>query len=279
VALVGVGYRRQLARWILSNPPDIHSVEITAEHFFDSGDDILRTLSAAYPLYVHGLGLSLGTPGPIDSATLDNFAGVVKIADPEWISDHVAFTRTDEVDLGHLNPIQPSIETLKVIADHAIEISERCNKRLILENITSHLELKGELSEPEFLNRLCEKSGCGLLLDVTNLFINSRNHRFDPRTWLSELDPSNIVQLHVTGYSLINGVWEDFHAEPIQDDLWELIYEALDYAPVQVLALERDTNFPDARELEDELRKLEGAVANHRSDDGSGTPADRRLPT
>lgn len=101
------------------------------------------------------------------------------------------------------------------MVEHAQEVSERCGKPLILENISSHLLLTGEMSETDFLNRLCERAGGGLLLDVTNLFINSKNFGFNSSTCLHELDPQHIVQLHVVGYSVRDGQWEDFHAEPI----------------------------------------------------------------
>lgn len=268
---IGVGYRRELAQWIASRPPEVGCLEITAEHFFGAGKGQLRELSRDYPLFVHGLGLSLGTPGPLDQSTLDNFAAVVEAAKPEWISEHIAFTRTNEVDLGHLNPIRPSRETLAVLSDHAVEVSERCDRPLILENITSHLQLDGDLCETEFLNQLCERAGCGLLLDVTNLFINSRNHRFNAGRWLRELEPRHIIQLHVTGYSIRDGRWQDLHAEPIQDDLFELIREVLDYAPVQSIIIERDANFPCNDELIHDLKKLDAAFEVARSDNSVGT--------
>lgn len=102
--LIGVGYRAGLKAWIDANPPEIQCLELTAEHFFDGpAEDQLVSLRARYPLFVHGLGLSLGTPGPPDRDTLNQFCRVVEVADPEWISEHVAFTRSHDVDLGHLN--------------------------------------------------------------------------------------------------------------------------------------------------------------------------------
>jgi hypothetical protein len=200
---------------------------------------------------VHGLGLSLGTPGPLRS---ENFERVVRAADPMWISEHVAFTRTAEVDLGHLNPVRPDHETLRIMADHARELAARCGKPLILENITTHLRVRGPMSETEFLNRLCERAGCGLLLDVTNLYINSRNHGFDPAPWLREIEPSNIVQLHVVGYSTEEGRWQDRHACAIQPELLDLVRAVLDYAPAKAVIVERDENIP--ADLSDELEAL-----------------------
>lgn len=266
---VGLGYRRELARWIGTRPPEVGCLEITAEHFFEGGADHLRALAQDFPLFVHGLGLSLGTPGTLDEETLARFAQVVEWAQPEWISEHIAFTRSSEVDLGHLNPIQPTREMLGVVAAHAREVAERCRKPLILENVTSHLRLEGEMSEPEFLNRLCEQADCGILLDVTNLLINARNHRFDPVVWLHELNPERIVQLHVVGYSVRDGHWEDFHAAPIQEDLWALIDEVLAYAPVRSIIIERDSNFPNSRQLAGELERLETALGGARPDHGT----------
>ena len=272
--VVGVGFRYPLGSWIESHPGEIECLEITAEHFFDAGEKRLRALREKMPLYVHGLGLSLGTPGPLDRETLDNFVRVVAIADPEWISEHVAFTRSNEVDLGHLNPVRPDRETLKRIADHVREVSERCGKPMIVENITSHVRLRGEMSEPEFLNELCAAAGCGLLLDVTNLYVNARNHRFDARAWLREIEPGNIVQLHVVGYSVRDGRYEDFHAEPIQPDLRGLIRDVLATAPVRAVIVERDSHFPPAVEFAAELRSLEHDWERNGSHDGTGAAAE-----
>ena len=253
---VGLSYRSALGGWIRSKPEEIQCLEIIAEHFFDGPDDLLVSLRNSYPLFVHGLGLSLGTPGPLDRETLEHFERVVRRADPEWISEHVAFTRSNEVDLGHLNPIAPTKASLQILADHARELSEACGKPLILENITSFLQLPGEMPETEFLNRLCELADCGLLLDVTNLWINSRNHRFDPLTWLEELQTPKIMQLHVVGYSHSQGIWRDAHGESIQDEIYELTSEVLKRFPVRAIIIERDVALPPVEQFQAELLQL-----------------------
>ena len=169
----------------------------------------------------------------------------------------VAFTRTAEIDLGHLNPVPLTRAMLETIIQHAREVSDRCGRRMLLENITSHVRLAGDLAETDFFNTLCERSGCKLLLDVTNLFINSRNHDFDPLTWLREIEPQNIVQLHIVGYSRQGIRYADSHAAPIQEELIELAREVIRYAPVQAVILERDEDFPDINGLEVEVAKLQ----------------------
>lgn len=254
--LVGVGYRRELARWIAARPAEIGCVEITAEHFFDRDLEPVRALSRDYPLFVHGLGLSLGTPGPLDRATFEAFARVAAAADPLYVTEHVAFTRTRDVDLGHLNPVAPTPENVRVVADHAREVMDRCGRPMLLENIASPLALKGTLPEPEFLNRICDSAGCGLLLDVTNLFVNSRNRRDDPMEWLGAIEYRNVRQLHVVGYTQREGRWHDMHAEPIQKDLFDLIREVLNRTSPAGVIVERDENIPAPRELSAELEAL-----------------------
>ena len=273
VPLVGVGYRGPLENWISTEPDIVGCLEITAEHFFDGGRDRLAWLADRFPLFVHGLGLSLGTPGPLDQATLGEFKRIVDTARPMWISEHIAFTRSEETDLGHLNPIPTSRRSLAVMVDHAKELSDVCQRPLILENITSHITLKGELSEPQFLNELCDRTGCGLLLDATNLFINSRNHRFDPLQWLDELNLSNVVQMHVVGYSFHDGVWSDHHGAAIQDELFELVEYIVARSPVRAVIIERDAHFPPITEIESELRRLEEVCESARLHNRTGTTA------
>lgn len=263
MTLIGVGYRRELAGWIDSSPAEIQCLEITAEHFFDGGHDRLGALADRYPLFVHGLGLSLGTPGPLDRETLEQFTAIVESAQPKWVSEHIALTRSAEVDLGHLNPVAPTAGNLQLFADHVRELSSATGRDVILENITTHIQLSGEMSETAFINRLCEQARCGLLLDVTNLFINARNHQFDAVAWLHELQPELIRQLHVIGYAYRNGRYYDTHAVPLQDDLLELIAEVCGYANVEAVTLEWDAEFPSESVIAGELHKLQEVCSGH----------------
>ncbi len=120
--LIGLAYRSHLAGWIASKPRDVGCLELVAEHFYD-GRQLLDRLRSDYPLLVHGLSLSLGTPGPLDAQTLDRFAEVCLAVDPLWVSEHIAFTRTEHVDLGYLNPVPSTAEMVRIIADHSREVS------------------------------------------------------------------------------------------------------------------------------------------------------------
>ncbi|MDB4671653.1 DUF692 domain-containing protein [Pirellulaceae bacterium] len=256
---IGIGFRWELKEWLRVNSELVDSIEITAEHFFrfdKTCKQVLKSLGRDYSTFVHGLGLSLGTPGPLCEKTLDNFVKVAELANAKWVSEHVSFTRSGELDLGHLNPIHYDADSLSNLVEHARHLSERCNRKLILENITSSIRFESAMHETEFLNELCRQADCGLLLDVTNLFINSRNHRFDPIHWLREIEPTNIVQLHVVGYSKENDIYHDRHAKPIQDDLLDLVQTVFEYADVRAVTLERDEDFGAVHEIEGDLKRL-----------------------
>src|SRR5439155_26129587 len=151
---IGIGYRRELSDWLASQTIGIDCLELTAEHFYGRDSELQSacdrfdfqpsTRDHQLSCYVHGLGLSLGTPGPLDQGRLAQFATVTEKSNAEWISEHVAFTRTAETDLGHLNPVPLTRESVKIMADHAVEVAARCQKSLLLENITSHVRLEGD---------------------------------------------------------------------------------------------------------------------------------------
>src|SRR5881398_3690449 len=126
---VGVGYRRELANWLAKNPRGVTCMELTAEHFYGNAESLSefqpcqqRVALGQCSCYVHGLGMSLGTPGPLDQQRLLEFAKVANRVKADWVSEHVAFTRTAEADLGHLNPVAPTRNSLKVMVEHAREV-------------------------------------------------------------------------------------------------------------------------------------------------------------
>ena len=256
-----VGYRRPLKSWIESNPKLLTALEVTAEHFFDD-QEILYELKKGYPISVHGLGLSLGSEIDIDQDVLRSFRKVADAANAQWISEHLAFTKTKEVDLGHLNPVIPNKRNLEKIRDRCRRVIDFCQRPLLLENITTHINLPGELDEAEFLNELCEQGQISTLLDITNLFINSRNHMFDPFDWIRQLNPKHIKQVHLVGYSKQDNKFFDNHGSAIQSELWDIFEFVINYATIDCAIIERDLNLPAIEELETDLKKMQTLSAN-----------------
>jgi uncharacterized protein len=255
--LIGLGYRPAMSEWLAGGAPEVECLELTAEHFFDAPDSAIEAIGDLYPCSVHGLGLSLGTPGPIEPAALSRYARVARLARARWATEHIAFTHAAGIDLGHLNPVGPTEDNLSLLVEHALAVHEATRLPVCLENITSHLRLEGSIRETEFLNALCSASPhIGLLLDVTNLYVNARNHGFDAAAWLAELEPGIVRQMHIVGFGGTNGALVDDHRAPIQPELLDLLAMAAERHEVEAVIVERDLNIPGPSELVDELSRV-----------------------
>lgn len=256
---VGISYLPILASWVDSGPVEIDIIEVVAEQFYKGGQGRLRALARDHRLVLHTARLSLGTPGPFDRNELFWIAAAVDQANPLWLSEHLGFRRTAEVDLGFPNPLPLTRQSLDLMVQHAGELIEMFGRPLLIENIASPLRIGGTLSEPEFLNRLCEASGCGLLVDLTALAVNGRMHGFDPVRWLEEIDLNHIVQIRLGSHAQRIGLWRDTNDGPIADDVWVLADQVLSSAPVRAAILQRDAGFPPLGELARELRRIKAS--------------------
>jgi hypothetical protein len=180
---------------------------------------------------------------------LREIARLADFVDAIWITDHLAFTKAAGIDLGHLNPIPLTQKTLSRVAGKVLEIQQVSGRRFLIENITSHLLLPGDLSEPDFLNKLCRRTGCGVLLDITNLYVNSRNHHFDPLVYIDQLDLANVKQFHLIGYSCEAGILNDDHGSSVQKELLDLLASVVARKSNAPVLIEWDRNFPTYDQL------------------------------
>ena len=208
-----------------------------------------------FPLIPHSLDLSLGSAEGVDREYLEKLAALVDMVRPGWFSDHICFTRSGGAKIGHLAPVPYTREALKVFVRNIREVKDRIKTPLILENITYMMRFpSSEMTEAEFIVRLLDETDCGLLLDVTNLYINSRNFGFDWRVFLDALPMERVVQLHFVGSHAHGGGLIDAHADATQDEIWAVFREVCARSNVKGAILERDENFPDFTELLVELR-------------------------
>ncbi len=253
---VGLAYSGGLSAWIESIPAEVECLEITAEEFYKGGRGRVRGFRERMPLLVRTRRLSLGTPGAIDANELAWAASFVREAQPLWMSEALGFRCSAEVDLAASVPVSLTDETLDVVVEHARTVTEACGVPMLLENVASCLAVPGPMSEPQFLNHFCERSGCGLLLDVTALAVSGRNHRFDPLRWVEELDPRSIVQLHVGGLRERDGRWHDTRDAPLDEDVLGLVACVLQRASVRAVVLVREGRFPPIDEIGADLGRL-----------------------
>ena len=254
---VGLGFREQFRADIFLNQDKIDFLEITTDHYLDVKPeklDELKLLKEHFPLIPHSLELSLGSAEGIDEKYLEKVAEVVEFIEPEWFSDHLCFTKSGGVKIGHLAPVPYTNEALKVFVRNILQVKKRIKTPLILENITYLVQFpSSEMSEAKFIKTILEETDCGLLLDITNLYINSVNFGFDWREFLDELPLERVVQLHFVGSHQHGKRLIDAHANKTESEIWEVFAEVAKRCDIKGAILERDENFPPFAEILEEI--------------------------
>jgi hypothetical protein len=257
----GIGFRRPhrdgLLRARAEDRPRPDVLEVIPGHFFASPAAI-EPLAAAYPLVFHEVCLSLGTAGAndLDRKLVQRVRELVELARPRLVSDHLALTRSPSgTDVGHLCPMPYSEESLALVCDRVRALQDVLRVPVALENIATPFVLGGaDMSEPEFFTRLVEKTGCGLLLDLTNLALNAKNHGYDAFDRLGEYPLASVWQVHVAGGVREGEWWVDTHSEPVDVASLELLVALRGRAPLRAIVVERDDKLPDLDTLVDEAK-------------------------
>ncbi len=263
---IGIGYREQFRADLFLYQTEVDFLEITADHYFDANArklEELQLLKQHFQLIPHGLNLSLGSAEGIDENYLEKFGRLVDLVKPAWFSDHICFTRSGGKEIGHLAPVPYTNEAVKVFIKNISGVKARIDTPLILENITyTNCFPSSEMSESEFITRILEETDCGLLLDITNLYINSKNLGFDWREFLDQLPMERIVQLHFVGTHKHNNRLIDAHAHKTDAEIWDVFREVCSRTNVKGAILERDENFPPFAEILDELKTAKEILKN-----------------
>jgi uncharacterized protein (UPF0276 family) len=205
-------------------------------------------------LIPHGLNLSLGSAEGLDMSYAQSLATLVNRLSPPYWSEHLAVTRAGGIEIGHLAPLPFTREAVDVVCRNVAAVRELTEIPLILENITYTVAFPAsDMTEAEFLTEITERTGCGLLLDVTNLYTNAVNHGYDLGVFLDTAPLERVVQLHFTGGEWFDGVLVDSHSAATPPEVWSLLAEVLRRAPVKGVILERDENLPPFREIAAEM--------------------------
>jgi uncharacterized protein (UPF0276 family) len=267
----GLGFRPSFRGDLFHRRSEVDFLEITADHYFNATPekrDELDLLAAHFQLIPHGLDLSLGSAEGVDAAYLDQFAALVARISPPWWSEHLAFTRAGGVSIGHLAALPFTGEAVDAVVRNVEKVRRVIQAPLILENITVSVQVPGgEMDEPAFLTEVLQRTGCGWLCDVTNLYTNAVNRGGDLERDLDrELDrwPWDLaVQMHVGGGHWRDGVLIDSHAFPIFPEVWRIVNEAVARSPVKGIILERDENLPPFGDLLGELAQARAILQRH----------------
>jgi uncharacterized protein len=262
----GIGLRSQLIEETLTNSADIEVVEIIAEGHFSKyateNNRLLERVRQSYPIIPHGIDLSIGSTTPIERWFLDEIQGVTERVGAHYYSDHFALTRDgDDLDIGHLSPLWFTKEMLENVVDRVERVQQHIGKPLVLENITVPFVFgEADYEEPEFIAEVCKRTGCGLLLDVTNVYINAFNFKHDAQARIARYPLESVVQIHLAGGVVQDEYFFDTHSSAIEgpnDGVWDLFEHTVKMTPLlKAVIIERDSDFkPDFEEtVLDDLR-------------------------
>lgn len=255
----GLGLRSTYYQQILDQSPNVDWFEVVSENFLVQGGKALYYLDAIaerYPLVMHGVSLSIGGPHALDPDYLMQLKQLAERVKPAWISDHLCWSRGNAHQLHDLLPLPYTEESLYYVAGRVRQVQDVLQRPLVLENVSSYVRAASdELTEWEFLEALSRLSDCELLLDINNVYVSSRNHGFDPWTFIQGLPVQRIRQLHLAGHSDYGDYVIDTHDQPVSDPVWALYQRTLEHLGPVATLLERDDHFPPFDELLVELQK------------------------
>uniref|UniRef100_UPI003B51BE25 MNIO family bufferin maturase n=1 Tax=Roseovarius indicus TaxID=540747 RepID=UPI003B51BE25 len=266
----GVGYKPQHFRDITTDAAPVTWLEIHAENYMgDGGRPLaqLRRLAERFLISVHGVGLSIGGEGRLDP---DHLARLRKLCDwlqPASFSEHLAWSTHDSHFLNDLLPLPYTAATLTRVACHIDEVQETLGRPMLLENPSSYLAFDDSTyAEPDFLNELARRTGCGLLLDVNNVFVSAINLNMDPRDYIDAFPLDRVGEIHLGGHDEDEDdhgapLLIDSHGREVADPVWALLDHTLDLSGPRPLLIEWDTDVPDWPTLAAEARRAEAALA------------------
>jgi uncharacterized protein len=261
----GLGYRRELKKEILDNKEKIDFLEIITDGYIHNPLFLneLEEICDLFPVIPHGVGLSIGSMVPLDKTYLHAVKRISDLTQSPYYSEHLCVTRVPGIDIGHLSPLWFTQSTLENTIRNVAYIQDYLGKPLILENVTYMFPIpSGSLSQTDFFQKLIDATGCGVLLDVTNVYINSVNHKFDPIQFLKNMPLEGIVQVHLAGGYWSQGILIDGHSEPVQEESWNLLEILVAHSNVKGIILEHDNNFPRIEILLQQVEKARNILDN-----------------
>jgi len=276
---VGIGWRQPHYASLLQTPRAIDFLEVHSENFFAAGGAALAVLErgrAHYPISLHGVGLALGSAAGVDDWHLQQLAQLVRRVDPVRVSDHASFARArvdgNTIHASDLLPIPFNRQALDVLCNNVQRVQDRLQRPIAVENLSAYIQwqttAEDALAEPFFLMELTRRSGCALLIDVNNIFVNARNADLKApldvavarcRTWLDQIDGAAVAEIHLAGHCYQNDVHGeiviDDHSDRVCPEVWQLYRHALQrLGPVPTL-IEWDTAIPELDVLLDEAAR------------------------
>ena len=257
----GVGLRAPHYRELLDTRPPIGWLEVHSENFF--GEDgqphwFLERLRAHYPLSLHGVGLGLGSVDPLSAVHLDKLERLIERYQPGLVSEHLCWNAAGGRHVNDLLPLPYTDEALAHVCGRIERVQERLRRRILVENVSSYLRYRqSTIPEWEFLAEVSRRTGCGLLLDVNNVYVSAVNHGFDARDYLAAIPAAAVEEIHLAGFESTPQLLIDTHGRPVAEPVWTLYRETLARIGARPTLIEWDTDIPPLPLLLGEARRAE----------------------
>ncbi len=252
--------------------------EAISENYMDSKGrplDMLELIRTDYPVALHGVSLSIASTEGLRKNYLHKLRNLVKRIDPFIVSDHLCWTGLQQQNLHDLLPIPFTDEALTLIVEHIDQVQTFLQKPILLENVSTYLRFPcGDYTEWDFLQAVSDRSGCQILLDLNNLYVNAHNHRFDSSMFLEKIPTQIIGQVHLAGYTDMGTHLFDTHSKPVYPAVWDLFSSLIARAPDLPVLIEWDEDIPEFSQLEEEALK-----AAHIWNDHHGQTHTQRIST
>lgn len=256
---LGVGLRSKHYSHILARNPDVDWFEIISENYMSSRGRpryVLEQIAERYPIVMHGVSLSIGSSDSLDFDYLSRLKDLAAVVKPRWISDHVCWTGVAGLNAHDLLPIPFNEKTLRHVTERVRAVQDFLDRPIVLENPSSYITFAdSRMPEWEFLTRLTDETGCGLLIDVNNVFVSCFNHDLDPVEFLRSIPHDRVVQFHLAGHTNCRTHLIDTHDGPVIDPVWELYRLAHELTGGASTLLEWDASIPEFPEMHAEVLK------------------------
>lgn len=263
IAKAGINLIGKHQQTILETQPAINWFEVHPEQYFGHRRGLalqnLEQICQHYPITFHGVGLSLGSTDPLDDQYLLQLKALMQRFQPAWFSEHLSWASVGGRHFYDLLPLPYTSEVAKHVVQRIQQVQDVLEQKILVENISSYLAYKDSvLSEAEFIQTVLEEADCFLLLDVNNLYVNSKNHGFDPIVELNKIPVDRVRQIHLAGYGERENYLLDTHGETVHAPVWQLYQAALDRFGAVPTLIEWENNVPDL-----ETVKAEADQADH----------------
>lgn len=261
----GIGLRAPHYRELAERGPPLSFLEVHSENFFGDGGAPLATLErfrSEYALSLHGVGLSLGSADALDLGHLGKLAALVDRIEPALVSEHLSWSSIGGRFANDLLPLPFSAESLAHVVGRVQAVQERLGRSILIENVSSYLEFEdSSMPEWEFLAEVARRAGCGILLDVNNIWVNAANHGFDARDYLAAIPAEAVGEIHLAGFEESGALLIDTHGAPVSAYVWALYAEAIGRFGPRLTLVEWDIDIPPLDTLLGEARKADAILA------------------